>query len=318
MKLINKNILTITDGSQGMISQVEGLSHHLSNKVQNYKTDVLFPWSKLQPGFLPVYKWIFKKKFDFKNRPDIIISCGRKSVYLSLLLKRIYKKQIISIHIQNPKTDIKNFDFIISPNHDGILGPNVINSIGAIHHFKKENIEQYKIADKNLSNLNNLVSIIIGGQNRHYKFDISIVKDLIQKILILKDKYKKYNFLIISSRRTDQKTINLLNEKLGKENYVWNKKTENPYKFALKKSKYFILTSDSTSMISECAFTGKPLYIYHLPFKRNSQRIIRFHREFENLKITRQFEDNLEKWDYEILDEAKRIAGILLPRILNK
>ena len=111
------------------------------------------PYNILQPGLLPVYKWILKKKFDFKNKPDIIITCGRKSVYLSLLLKKIYKENIITIHIQNSKVNIKNFDFIISPNHDGITGSNVINSIGAIHHFRKENIEHCKIADKNISNI---------------------------------------------------------------------------------------------------------------------------------------------------------------------
>ena len=100
-------------------------------------------------------------------------------------------------------------------------------------------------------------------------------------------------------------------------NYVWNKKTENPYKFALKKSKFFILTSDSTSMISECAFTGKPLYVYHLPFKRISQRFVDFHNEFEKLNITKKFCGDLDNWGYKTLDEAKRISGILSTRILN-
>ena len=70
-------------------------------------------------------------------------------------------------------------------------------------------------------------------------------------------------------------------------------------------------------MISECAFTGKPIYVYHLPFKRISKRIENFHKEFENKKITRKFNGNLEVWEYESLDEAKRIAGILRLRILN-
>ena len=70
-------------------------------------------------------------------------------------------------------------------------------------------------------------------------------------------------------------------------------------------------------MISECAFTGKPIYVYHLPFKRISARIESFHNEFENKKITRKFNNNLELWKYENLDEAKRIASILRLRILN-
>ena len=94
--------------------------------------------------------------------------------------------------------------------------------------------------------------------------------------------------------------------------------TNNPYLFALKFSEYFIVTSDSSSMISECAFTGKPIYVYHLPFKRLSKRMSNFHREFEEKRITRKLTDTLNIWEYPPLNEAERIAGILRLRILNK
>ena len=57
---------------------------------------------------------------------------------------------------------------MISPNHDDFKGLNVINSLGAIHHFTKNNIENCN-DDINIKQTNNLVSIIIGGQNRHYE-----------------------------------------------------------------------------------------------------------------------------------------------------
>ena len=109
-----------------------------------------------------------------------------------------------------------------------------------------------------------------------------------------------------------------MTKKLSNIAFVWDKKTDNPYLFCLKFSKYFIVTSDSTSMISECAFTGKPVYVYHLPVKRVSARILNFHKEFEEKNITRKFTDTLDIWEYTSLNEAKRIAGILRSRILNK
>ena len=48
-----------------------------------------------------------------------------------------------------------------------------------------------------------------------------------------------------------------------------------------------------------------------------SNRIKKFHNEFENKKITRKFNGNLEVWKYESLDEAKRISGILKERIIE-
>ncbi len=64
-------IWAVTDGSQGMISQVTGLSKQLSKNIINIKTDLIFPWNKLQPGFLPIYKWIFKNKVPKKIWPMI-------------------------------------------------------------------------------------------------------------------------------------------------------------------------------------------------------------------------------------------------------
>ena len=315
MILNNKKILAVTDGSAGMISQVRGLAQRMSNNIEDYKTQILFPWSKLQPGFLPIFKWIFKEKITLKNKPDIVISCGRKSVYLSIYLKKIYKNDIVTIHIQNPKIRSENFDYVVAPNHDNYKGINVINSIGAIHHFTKENLTFEN--GLNFKFRNNIVSVIIGGKNNHYKFSMRIIEQLISEIKKLKNKFRDYNFLIIGSRRTDKETIKLLENELKGVAHVWNKKTKNPYKFAIKNSSHFILTSDSTSMISECAFSGKPIYIYYLPFKRASKRLLKFHEEFNKMNITRKFDGELEKWNYETLDEAKRISGILLTRILN-
>ena len=86
MKSKKLKIWAVTDGSQGMISQVTGLSKQISNNIKHIKTDLIFPWNKLQPGILPIYKWIFKNKIPSDEKPDIIVSCGRKSVYFFSLL----------------------------------------------------------------------------------------------------------------------------------------------------------------------------------------------------------------------------------------
>ena len=179
MKIDNPKIWSLTDGSEGMISQTKGLAFELSNDIKEIKTDIIFPWSKLQPGILPTYKWIFKNQVPNKI-PDIIISCGRKSVYLSLYLKKKFKK-IINIHIQNPKISSNYFSYIIAPNHDNFKGKNVINSIGALHYFKSEK-KNYHINNKNL------VSCIIGGENNHYLFTMKEANNLCNKIIDLKTK----------------------------------------------------------------------------------------------------------------------------------
>ena len=316
MNLNNKLIWTITDGSEGMISQVMGLAQQMSSNILQIKTNLIFPWSKFQPGILPIFKWIFKNDLNLDYKPDIIISCGRKSVYTSLYIKKIFKKKIISIHIQNPKINTSYFDYVIAPEHDKLDTNNVLKSNGAIHKFTDEIIKKCK-DDIDIKEKNNLVSIIIGGPNQHYKFSIKLLTELIDRIKILKKKYKQFTFCVVPSRRTKEIYVNFLKKELDGIAYVWNKKTNNPYLYCLKYSSFFIVTSDSSSMISECAFTGKPVYVYHLPFKRISNRISYFHKTFENQNITRKLSDSLDVWTYTKLNEAERIAGILRSRILE-
>ena len=108
-----------------MISQVYGLAQQFGTNITHIQTKLIFPWSKFQPGFLPIFSWVFKNKLDFKKKPDLIISCGRKSVYLSLFFKKKFLRKIITIHIQNPKINFKKFDYIIAPNHDEIMGEKI-------------------------------------------------------------------------------------------------------------------------------------------------------------------------------------------------
>ena len=308
MSLKKLNIWAVTDGSQGMVSQVIGLSNQISKNITEIKTDLIFPWNKIQPGFLPIYKWIFKNKFPKDNEPNIVISCGRKSVYFSLYCKKIFKN-LINIHIQNPKISSKNFNFIIIPNHDNLNGDNVINSVGALHHL-----------DKNNENANpNLVTCIVGGDNQHYHFDNNEAHNLCNKLIKIKNNQKNIELNIVTSRRTSDIVKNILIKKLKNIANIWTGEGKNPYIYSIQKSSFFIVTSDSTSMISEAAISGKPIYVYHLTFKRKSKRIERFHNEFSRRGITRDIINfnYLSYWTYESLNESERIGMIIKKKIIQ-
>lgn len=318
MDFSKKNILVLTDGSDGMISQVMGLAKQISSKIYSIKTELLFPWNKLQPGIIPIYSWIFKNNLNISPEPDIIISCGRKSVYLSIYLKKKYKN-VITIHIQNPKINFNNFNYIISPVHDMIRGNNIISSVGALHKFSRSSFDKVIDQDFNIPK-NNLVSIIIGGSNHHYKFSSKETNELVDEIITIKNKNYEYNFLILFSRRTNNEIKKIIKNRLDNKVIICNENQQNPYTFSLKNSNYFIVTSDSTSMISECAFTSKPIYIFHLPFKRVSKRINKFHEQFSDLQITKDLKsiNKLTPWKYKPLNESERISSIIKERIIKE
>ena len=66
---------------------------------------------------------------------------------------------------------------------------------------------------------------------------------------------------------------------------------------------------DSTSMISEAALTGKPIYVADIPTDKNDIRIRKFRQLFSELNIIKKLDNSLESWDYERLDETSRVAN---------
>ena len=87
------------------------------------------------------------------------------------------------------------------------------------------------------------------------------------------------------------------------------------YLSSLALAKYVIVTCDSSSMISEAAITGKPLYVAMIPAKRRDKRFQKFRNLLENMNVIRYLDNELNIWNYEKLDETKRIADQLKKKI---
>ena len=72
--------------------------------------------------------------------------------------------------------------------------------------------------------------------------------------------------------RTPQNIINLAKKYFDKNQLIITEVDKKAYLSALKLSNYIIVTCDSTSMISEAAMTGKPIYVAQMtPVKKNSR-----------------------------------------------
>ena len=115
--------------------------------------------------------------------------------------------------------------------------------------------------------------------------------------------------------RTPHKTIELANDYFGKEHLVIKNIDKKAYLSGLSLAKYIIVTCDSSSMISEAALTGKPIYIANISPKRNDTRFQKFRNLFRELNITRNLGESFENWNYQKLDETNRVAKIIKERI---
>ena len=298
--------LLLTEGMHGMISQVEGLAKALGIEFTHQKVELNNFWKLIPPNLTPISNLVFKK-IDISDF-DIIVSCGRKSVIPSIYLKKSSKKKIFNIHIQDPKVSLGNFDLVIAPEHDNLIGKNVITSKGAIHYLTLDEIKNNHnyLVDKLSKNYEYLL-LVLGGPNKYYDYED---QNLINIFGIIKKILNKNNLqaIVIPSMRTPKKTINLANEHLGLENLVINNVDKKAYLSGLSLAKYIVVTCDSTSMISEAALTGKPIYIADIPAKRKDERFKKFRDLFSELNITKNLNEKLEIWSYKSLNETTRIA----------
>jgi mitochondrial fission protein ELM1 len=300
-----KGIL-LTQGMHGMISQVEGLAKALDLDFTHHIVETNKFWKMFPPKLTPISQKVFKK-IDVEEF-DVIISCGRKSVIPSIYLKKNSPKKIINIHIQDPKVNLDNFSFIIAPEHDGLTGKNIFSTKGAIHYLTKNEIDNNSDYLKNsLDNNKEYFTLILGGPTKHYDYS----KENILKIFdLFNDLVEKNNLqgIIIPSMRTPKKIIELSSAKLSSNSLVIDNIDKKAYLSALSLAKYIAVTCDSTSMISEAALTGKPIYIANIPTKKNDSRIKKFRELFAKLNIIKNLDNKLETWHYEILDETSRVA----------
>jgi len=309
--------LLLTQGMHGMISQVEGMAKALNTEFSHKIVRLNFPWNLIPPKFTPISKVVLKDKtyINEEEISDLIISCGRKSVIPSIILKKKNPK-IFTIHIQDPKVSLKNFDAIVSPEHDNLNGENVYSSRGAIHYITEAEIEKAKPYLIKKINSQKVVSLILGGPNKYYSFDEAQLIQIFDKI---KSNFVSagYKVIVIPSMRTPKASIELAKKEMGSYGYVVNSVDKQAYLSAYALANYIVVTCDSTSMISEAATSGKPIFIAHMNAKRNNYRFKRFFDLFKKMGITRDLGEKLESWTYNKHNEAERIATLINNKIKN-
>ena len=308
-----KGIL-LTEGMHGMISQVEGLAKALDIDFTHHKVELNHLWKFIPPNLSPVSQNVFKKidHDDF----DVIISCGRKSVIPSIHLKNTANKKVFNIHIQDPKVDLNKFDFIVAPEHDAIQGQNVISTKGAIHYLTENEISENK------DYLNSFIkrderkiwTLILGGPTKYYDYSTKNMKHIFTSLYKLLKKHD-FQLVVIPSMRTPINTIHYAREFFGDNHTIIMDVDKKAYLSALALSENIIVTCDSSSMISEAALTGKPIYIASILPRKNDKRFQKFRNLFRELNITRNLGEEVENWTYEKLDETNRVANIIKQKI---
>jgi mitochondrial fission protein ELM1 len=312
----NLSCWIMTTGEAGMRSQVIGLAESIGISFQEKTVSLKAPWRWL-PGHLSPYALMGVGKGSDPLTPpwpDLLITCGRRSVALAIAIKKASRGKTFTVHIQDPRVPPEYFDMVVPPGHDQVEGKNVYSTVGALHKITPEKLKSAAglFSERFAGQPRPLVSVLIGGNSKSYKLTPEIAVKIASELKNLAD--QGYGMVVTFSRRTGAENEALIRKGLeGMPVFIWDGKGENPYLGMLALADYILVTSDSASMITEASATGKPIMIIDLA--GGSKKFDAFHATMRDEGIIRTYRGELQNWTYRPLDETGRIAAIVYQKL---
>ena len=295
----------VTEGLAGTENQCLGIAQFLDAKAKLLRITLKQPWAALSPWLGLECTATFSPKI-FPPWPDILLASGRKSIAVSRYVKKMSGGKTFTVQIQDPRTNPNQFDLVALPSHDPTRGENVLVTKATPNKVSATILETAKTQFAPL--FGNLpaprIAILIGGSTKNHTISEQDVTKLINQLQSIS---KQGNLMITTSRRTGEENTQRIKNALSGENiYFWDGLSENPYMGMLAWADYIVATNDSTSMLSEAATTGKPVYNLSLvPLSGRQNKLL------DNLKsfgAVRDWSRNLESWSYDRLNDAELVA----------
>lgn len=301
----------ITDGKAGMEIQVVGVAKVLGVDFAVKRVNpkgmwrLLAPWGPLDP----------RERFGRPDGPfsppwpEIAIATGRLAIP-ALRAVRKASPETFTLIIQDPRTGTGSADLIAVPQHDRLVGDNVIHTLTAPHAFSSDRLSALrKKPPADIAALaGKRVAVILGGPNAIYRFPDTAIGALAGSLRSLAK--HKTSFLITASRRTPATLLEAVRAAIGEAPHIlWDGGGENPYERFLALGDIFVVTADSVNMTGEACATGRPVYVFEPD--GGSAKFSRFHEALRRYGATRALPERfeqLETWSYAPLDSAHEIA----------
>lgn len=261
----------LTDGRTGTENNARGLAEALGLSPEVKRVELRQPWKTLSPWLRLGLRYAFTLPLEpapspalprvsgrGSNWPDLLITAGRTPAVGSLYVGQ-QSPATLRIHITNPGISARHFNLVIAPQHDGLSGPHILTTTGALHRVTPEKLAEAKaLWEPRFAHLPRpWHGVLVGGDAHGLRLDASTAQSFMQEITALGG-----STLVTASRRTgpDART-----ELSRLATYMWDGSGDNPYLGILACVDALYVTADSVSMLSEAASSGKPAYLLSLP-----------------------------------------------------
>jgi mitochondrial fission protein ELM1 len=248
-----------------------------------------------------------------EHPPSLAIGCGRQAALATRFARDAGAR---TVQILDPRIDPRHWDLVIAPEHDGLVGANVITLAGSLHPIDAGWLQRARDRCPALGLLPGpRTAVLLGGPTNAVRFDRSAFEVMMAKL--------EYglaqgggSLLICGSRRTPTEVRALVRERYGADpGIVWMDEAdgENPYAGVLGWAQRIVVSPDSVNMISEACATSVPVYVAEP--NRTTGRVRRYLDDLLRRGRIRAQRRESEDFAVEPLIESARVAAIVRERL---
>lgn len=262
-----------------MRTQARGLAKAVANQVIEKVVSVKRPWRWLPAGWPGVLAGVDPQQGDRLDPPwpDLIVSCGRRSAILGLAVKKAAAGGPLLVHVQDPRTNLRDFDLVIAMAHDDVSGPKVMKVMTALHDMTPERLaEAARTWTGRLARLPRpLTGVLVGGPTNHSPFGVAEARELLSRLQKLRAA-EGGGAVIVPSRRTPEDVLAIFLQAAKDDPglWTWDRTGENPYVGVLALADRLVVTSESVSMVSEALATPHPVELFTANVRKRHERFI--------------------------------------------
>ena len=305
----------ISDGRAGILNQCLGLAEAVGLPIEVKTVHPRWPWTWVPVAMWPrPFRSLGADSATFAPPwPMLAIACGWRSIPFVLEIKRLSEGRTFTVQLQDPRIALSHFDLVVPPEHDEVTGANVLTTLGSPNRISQAKLDA--AADQWRARFEALpaprIGVLIGGKSKAHRFSEGDAEKLAAQLRTLT---KDVSLIVTPSRRTGAAQTKIIAGALeGTRSFVWDGVGENPYFAILAMCDAFLVTSDSTNLLTEAASTGKPVHIVDIP--GGNAKFARLHRTLIERGIARRFSGQIETWSYQPLNETAEAAAEIKRRM---
>ena len=307
---------TLTDGRAGNRAQASGLAAALGvTGAREWTLESSLPWRWIAPRQGMGAHHAFGP--DFRNAllqpPGLAIGCGRQAALATRLLRQRGAK---TVQILDPRIDPRHWDLVITPQHDGLVGNNVITLLGSLNPVDDEWLDAARLQFAHFADLPQpRTAVLLGGPSAHARFNRSAFEILASKLdsALARD---GGSVLATASRRTPADLVADLRHRYAETpGVVWcgAEDGDNPIAGLLAWADRIVVSPDSVNMVSEACATRVPVFVFDPACVSGRPR--RFLDALLRSGRIRTMDSALAKFEVQPLRETARVAALVRERL---